>query len=61
VKVLNNIVEVEFGFRDEDEGRTGRWRIIDEHKVFEKNIYGKDGKKFIVFINKKSQKHIKLI
>ena len=61
IKVLNNIVKGELGFLEYDDGRTDRWRIVDEYKTFEKNIFGKEGKKFISNINYSAQKSIKLI
>ena len=61
IKVLNNIVKGELGFLEYDDGRTDRWRIVDEYKTFEKNIFGKEGKKFISNINYTAQKSIKII
>ena len=58
-KVLDNIVAGNFGFSDQDAGRTDRLRIVDEYKKFEKQIYGKEGKKFSSFINKKAQSLVK--
>ena len=58
-KVLDNIVAGNLSFSEYDAGRTDRIRIVDEYKKFEKQIYGKEGKKFSSFINKKSQSLVK--